>query len=102
MSTAWGRAADETFAYGYDLFTRARALENQLFLLSANLVDGPGPGFHGHSRIVDPTGRVLAESAGPGLAVATISLRDDLVRLRSRSWFGQVFLRDREPRTYAL
>jgi predicted amidohydrolase len=101
MSTAWARAADPTFARGYDLLTRARALENQLFLVSANLVDGPAPGFHGHSRIVDPTGQVIAESAGEGVATATIALRADLVRFRARSWFGQVFLRDREPSTYA-
>jgi predicted amidohydrolase len=101
MSTAWANAAEATFARGYDLFTRARALENQLFLVSANLVDGPGAGFYGHSRIVDPTGQVIAEAAGEGAAVATVALRGDLVRLRARSWFGQVFLRDREPSTYA-
>jgi predicted amidohydrolase len=101
MSTAWANAADETFARGYDLFTRARALENQLFLVSANLVDGPRQGFYGHSRIVDPAGQVIAEAAGVGVAVASIALRRDLVRFRARSWFGQVFLRDREPSSYA-
>lgn len=100
LSTAWGRSAEKTFANGYDLFTRARALENQVFLVSSNLVDGPGDGFHGHSRIVDPSGTILSESQGPGIAIATISLRKDLLALRSRSWFGQVFLRDRAPDTY--
>jgi predicted amidohydrolase len=101
LSTAWANAVEETFARGYDLFTRSRALENQLFLVSANLVDGPGVGFYGHSRIVDPTGHVLAEAVGEGVACAIISLRQDLIRFRARSWFGQVFLRDREPATYA-
>ena len=100
MPTAWANAHDPTFARGYDLFTRARALENQLFLVSSNLVDGPGNGFYGHSRIVAPNGIVLAESEGAGMAVATVNLRADLLSLRSRSWFGQVFLRDRAPETY--
>ena len=64
LSTAWARSDDPTFARGYDLFTRARALENQVYLVAANLVDGPGAGFHGHSRIVDPAGVVLSETAG--------------------------------------
>lgn len=102
MSTAWANAGDPTFARGYDLFTRARALENQLFLVSSNLVDGPGIGFYGHSRIVGPNGVVLAEAEGAGMAVATITLRADLVSMRSRSWFGQVFLRDRAPATYRV
>lgn len=100
MSTAWARADDPTFARGYDLLTRTRALENQVYLVAANLVDGPGGGFHGHSRIVDPTGAVVAETAGAGIARTTICLPADLVRHRARSWFGQVFLRDREPDAY--
>jgi predicted amidohydrolase len=102
MSTAWANAGEETFPRGYDLFTRSRALENQVFLVSSNLVDGPGIGFYGHSRIVDPSGQVVAEAVGEGLALATINLREDLIRMRCRSWFGQVFLRDREPNTYSL
>lgn len=102
MPTAWANADDPTFARGYDLFTRARALENQLFLVSSNLVDGPGQGFYGHSRIVAPNGVVLAESESAGVAAATINLRADLLSMRSRSWFGQVFLRDRAPETYRL
>jgi predicted amidohydrolase len=102
MSTAWANTEEPTFVRGYDLFTRARALENQVYLVSANLAGGEGLGFHGHSRIVDPRGEVIAESVGPGMAVASIDLAADTARLRARSWLGQVFLRDREPRAYAL
>jgi predicted amidohydrolase len=101
MSTAWANTEDPTFVRGYDLFTRARALENQVFLASANLAGGTGLGFHGHSRIVDPRGDVIAESVGPGIAVASIDLIADTSRLRARSWLGQVFVRDREPRAYS-
>lgn len=100
MPTAWGRAEDPTFARGYDLFTRSRALENQVFLISSNLVGGAGLGFHGHSRIVGPRGEVLAESPAHGLAVAALDLPGMLQEARARSWFGQVFLKDREPASY--
>jgi predicted amidohydrolase len=101
MPTAWGRAEDPTFARGYDLFTRSRALENQVFLISSNLVGGAGLGFHGHSRIVGPRGEVLAETSGHGLAVAELDLPGMVSQARARSWFGQVFLKDREPGSYA-
>lgn len=102
MPTAWANdpSPEGTFRHGYDLFTRARALENQVYLVSANQVGGPGPGFYGHSRIVDPRGQVIAESAGPGIAVAEIDVADGVVDARARSWFGQVFLSDREPAAY--
>lgn len=101
MSTAW--AADTTpegtFREGYELFTRARALENQVFLVSANLVGGE-EAFYGHSRIVDPCGQVIAESEGPGIAVAELDVEAEVLRARAQGWFGQVFLSDREPRAY--
>jgi predicted amidohydrolase len=100
MSTAWGNTLEPTFTRGYDLFTRCRALENQVFLISANLTGGEGLGFYGHSRIVDPRGEVVAESEGPGLAIADIDIEADLAEARARSWLGQVFLKDREPATY--
>ncbi len=100
MSTAWGNTVEPTFTRGYDLFTRCRALENQVFLISANLTGGKGLGFYGHSRIVDPRGQVVAESEGPGLAIADIDIERDLGEARARSWLGQVFLKDREPSSY--
>ena len=100
MPTAWMRSEDPTFTRGYDLFTRARALENQVYLVSSNLVGGPAPGFLGHSRIVDPRGDIVAEVEGHGIASAAIDVAAGVAEARARSWFGQVFLRDREPRAY--
>jgi predicted amidohydrolase len=102
MSTAWGDSAEPTFARGYDLFTRCRALENQVFLVSANLAGGAGLGFLGDSRIVDPRGQIMAETKGPGLAIAAIDIEMDLCEARAKSWYGQVFLKDREPASYKL
>lgn len=102
MPTAWGvgESDNQTFLSGYDLFTRTRALENQTFLVAANQIGGVG-NFYGHSRIVDPTGAVLAETEAAGLAVAEIDVTTGVRRARARSWFGQVFLNDREPSLYS-
>ncbi|MEB3101971.1 carbon-nitrogen hydrolase family protein [Ferviditalea candida] len=50
--------------YAWDLATRSRALENGAFLIAANRtgVEKTETEFAGHSRIVDPLGRVLAEA----------------------------------------
>lgn len=91
---------ERTLETAYDLFSRSRALENQVFLVLANLVGGPSPGFYGHSRIVDPRGQVIAESDGPGMAVAEIAVAEEVREARARGWLGQVFLSDREPSAY--
>jgi len=45
------------------VLNRARALENQAWLISANCVGATGPGFCGRSMVVDPWGTAVA-SAG--------------------------------------
>ena len=52
----------------WETLVRARAIETQCFVVAADQHGEPPPGLpacHGHSMIVDPWGRVLAE-AGPG------------------------------------
>lgn len=102
VPTAWPSNNDgaSTIVRGYELFTRARALENQVFLTVSNLVGGPGDGFYGHSRIVSPTGEILAESVDAGIAVAEIDMPEDLLEARAGSYYGMVFLRDREEAAY--
>lgn len=59
VASAWPhpRLAD------WRLFTRARAVENQAFLAAANCAgSNKGRQFCGHSVIVDPYGKVLAEA----------------------------------------
>jgi nitrilase len=69
-----------TGAAHWDLLLRTRAVENQCYVLAA-AQGGEHPGgrrTHGHSMLVDPWGRVVAElGEGPGFIVGDI----DPVRL---------------------
>jgi predicted amidohydrolase len=100
LSTAW---TANHIREGYELFTRSRALENQVYLVAANLSGGPdGPGhYYGHSRIVDPRGQVVAESVGPGLAMAELDVVAGVREARARGWWGLTHLANRVPDAYA-
>jgi predicted amidohydrolase len=58
-----------------DLYYRARALENGMFVVLADAVGGPAPWtFGGGSAVYDPEGRPLAQAVGgtPDLVVAEL------------------------------
>jgi len=70
----------------WETMVRARAIENQVFVLAANQV-GEHPGGHrsgGQSMIVDPWGRVLARLGDePGYVVARLDFAEqDAIRRR--------------------
>jgi predicted amidohydrolase len=54
----------ETGQYHWEVLVRARAIENQTFLVAPNQVGEAPPHYHsyGHSAIVDPWGTILAEA----------------------------------------
>jgi predicted amidohydrolase len=61
----------------WEVLVRARAIENQAFLIAANQVGSHPGGFHsgGRSMIVDPWGLVLAQAAdGEGHVIADLDL----------------------------
>jgi len=77
----------------WEVLLRARAIENQAFILAPNQIGKAPPHFesHGHSSIVDPWGRVLAEAAdGECFVAADLDLaaqdevRDSLPALANR------------------
>ena len=77
----------------WEVLLRARAIENQLFVLAANQHGTAAPEFSswGHSMIVDPWGRVLGSvPGGDGHAIADLDLgelravRERLPSLASR------------------
>jgi predicted amidohydrolase len=82
----------------FDLFDRARALENQLVWLSANQAGAFGSlRFVGSAKVVDPGGEVLADTGvGAGMAVAELDVAVALATARR----SMAHLRDRRPDAY--
>ena len=69
----------------WEALLRARAIENQVYLIAPDQFGKSAKSFetHGHSMIVDPWGKVLAERAdGAGFISAEIDL-DYLARIRA-------------------
>ncbi len=78
--------APETGRAHWSLLLRARAVENQAFVLAAAQCGRHNPqrASHGQSLVVDPWGRVLAEAKDvPTVLVADCDL-DELARVRRR------------------
>jgi predicted amidohydrolase len=68
----------------WDSLTRARAIENQAFLIAPAQTGKPHPGreTHGHARVIDPWGRILAERPqGAGIVYAELNF-GELDRVR--------------------
>ncbi len=54
---------------------RARAIENQAYVVAANQAEGGGHRYYGHSCIIDPWGRVVAKAgAGEEVIVGDINI----------------------------
>ena len=56
----------------WDILLRARAIENQIFVIATNACGAAGTEFNGHSQIISPTGEILAhagEAQGEALAL---------------------------------
>jgi deaminated glutathione amidase len=69
----------------WDVLTRARAIENQAYVIAPAQFGSPYDGrrCYGHARIVDPWGRVIAERKdGPGVVWADLDYAE-LVRVRT-------------------
>lgn len=82
----------------FDLFDRARALENQIVWLSANQSGQFGSlRFVASAKVVDPGGEILAETGvHPGLAIADLDVQQALDNARR----SMAHLRDRRPDAY--
>ena len=81
----------------WEILLRARAVENQCFVVAVNRVgDDPDNHFNGHSLVIDPLGRVIADAGErDGVTVAEIDL-DQLATVRGPI---PVFA-DRRPELY--
>jgi N-carbamoylputrescine amidase len=90
--------AEDRWTQRFDLFDRARALENQVVWVSANQSGTFGSmQFVGHAKVVGPGGEVLAMTGtGAGLAVADVDVEGALAAARR----VMCHLRDRRPDAY--
>jgi len=90
--------AEDRWTRRFDLFDRARALENQLVWLSANQAGTFGDlRFVASAKVVDPGGDVLATTGvAAGMAVAELDVREALATARR----SMAHLRDRRPEAY--
>jgi len=90
--------AEDRWKRRFDLFDRARALENQIVWLSANQSGTFGSlRFVGSAKVVDPGGEILADTGvGGGIAVAELDVAQALKTARR----SMGHLRDRRPETY--
>lgn len=102
MPTAWAVAdpaadpAHDRMVDYLQLFSRARALENQAWFVGSNLIGTLGdftyPGF---SHIVGPDGVIRASTgAHDGIAVLTADLTAEMVHARTVGYLGYSFLKD--------
>lgn len=86
----------------WDVISRARAIDNGVFLVASSTV------AQSPSRIVDHTGEVLAETLDPfGIAVSDIDLdREDRLRWLSvgpaDGEARRLYIRERRPDTYGI
>ena len=89
---------DDRWLHRFDLFDRARALENQVVWVASNQAGRFGSlRFVCSAKVVGPGGEVLATTgAGPGVAVSDVDVPVALAAAR-RAMFH---LRDRRPELY--
>jgi predicted amidohydrolase len=95
LPAAW-RIQDEAV---WDLNTRQRALENNLFLCAVNRVGEEGSlHMFGKSKIVDPWGEVIAEAVKDQEDCLIAQLNLDQIT-KAREYYA--YLQERRPETYS-
>jgi predicted amidohydrolase len=109
-STAWGLVGEDPEndrnRDSYDVLTRANPIMDQIWLISSNQIGpahekggrGMKGGYFGHSRVVTPVGKVVAEVGfEEGLAIAKIDVTRGIEEARSPRLHGSDFLSHRAP-----
>ena len=97
VSTNWEKPCE----YDFDLAMSARSMDNVMPLVVANRVGAdPILDFFGHSRILDPKGRVLAslDEDREGIIAAVVDY-EEARKLREDYY---TFFQDRQPETYGF
>jgi predicted amidohydrolase len=92
--------AEDRWTHRFDLFDRARALENQVVWVASNQSGTFGSlRFVCSAKVVGPGGDVLATTGvAPGMAIADVDVPAALAGARR----AMAHLRDRRPETYGV
>jgi predicted amidohydrolase len=114
-STAWakgnslsffGSKVDDYAHYMCDVMERHTAAANEVWFVSSNnfgVDPKTGADFFGHSRIIHPTGIVIADSGEKECIVLVhgLDIRGEILRRRTSYYYGFNFARDRVPSAYS-
>lgn len=94
------RIEDDRWTVRFDLFDRARALDNQFFWAASNQTGSFGSlDFVGRAKVVGPGGDILdVTPVSGGIAVTTVDIKNEMAAHRR----GMFNLRDRRPDAYRL
>ncbi|WP_054811206.1 carbon-nitrogen hydrolase family protein [Nocardia arizonensis] len=93
------RMEEDRWKQRFDIYDRARALENQVVWVASNQAGSFGSlRFVCSAKIVGPGGEILADTGiEPGLATATVDVDHALAQARGGGMYN---LRDRRPELY--
>lgn len=99
--TGWPGEEDQLFLY--KALNTARAMENQVFLMTSTTcgeLHGGGCAA-GHSCITGPNGQLLdTTEMEEGMAIAEIDLEQDIIKAQINTFYMDHLLKDRRPDTY--
>ena len=94
-STNWNKPDD----YDMDMYVSVRALENTVYIACCNRIGkDKSLDFFGHTRIIDPTGRIISEIRGEVEGYTYASL--DYERIKNLKENGYTLLSERRPELY--
>jgi predicted amidohydrolase len=109
MSTAWPMKGhdrgDDYHGFVMDLTVKANAFFNQMWVVISNHCEkgaySADLDYYGNSQIVDPWGRVVADSGDEeGLVLLETDVHEKVLEARTEAFFGHNLLQDRRPELY--
>ena len=94
-STNWNKPDD----FDMDMYVAVRALENTVYIACCNRIGkDKSLDFFGHTKILDPTGRIISEIKGEVEGYTYASL--DYGRINKLKENGYTMLSERRPELY--
>ena len=109
VPTCWPnmtQSLDDPDHLAFKTFAPARALENMVFVIQADVCNAPdgAPVFESHAQIWGPNpGQFLGDTGfEEGMAVAEVDVRKEIMNARVVAMGGDDLIRDRRPSLYGM